>query len=603
VSAGAPSIDLEYQTRLESRRVTLAARERAHVWVSRARLILVLIGVALLIRYGAGAANAVAVLLVAFIAAAVVHARLLTARDRARSAVQFYERGIDRRAYRWMGHGDPGDRHRQAEHPYADDLDVFGRGSLFELLATTRTRAGQDTLARWLLEPAPPGEIRARQDAVRELATRLDLREAVAVTGDAMDVGVHATSLRAWATAPINLGSTPQRVFMLALAATTVVVSVTAFAIDALPVVLARTLFGVFVVQGIAVLVLRGRVVKAISRIDEPASDLGLLSGVLGIIEREPFTSARLVALASALGGSSRKASAEIGKLDQLVALLRSRTNLMFAIPAAALAWATQVAFAIEAWRARVGVHVPRWLDAVGDFEALVALATYAAEHPANVFPDLVDGPATIDADALAHPLLPDTAVANDIHLLGSGPRLLVVSGSNMSGKSTFMRAVGLNVVLAQAGAPVRATRLRLSPLRVGASIRIVDSLQDGRSRFMAEILRLKQVLDLARDRPGTMLFLLDEILAGTNSHDRRIGAEALIGGLLDAGAIGLVTTHDLALGEIATRLGAAAANVHFADAFDAGGLSFDYRLRPGIVRTSNAIALMRSIGLDVPEG
>ena len=169
-----------------------------------------------------------------------------------------------------------------------------------------------------------------------------------------------------------------------------------------------------------------------------------------------------------------------------------------------------------------------------------------------------------------------------------------------MSGKSTFLRAIGLNVVLAQAGAPVRATRFRSSPLAIGASIRILDSLQDGRSRFFAEIVRLKQVVDLARARHGATLFLLDEILAGTNSHDRRQGAEALLTGLVALGAIGLATTHDLALGEIAHRPDVPSANVHFEDSFRDGVLTFDYRLRAGIVQTSNALALMRSIGLEV---
>jgi DNA mismatch repair ATPase MutS len=272
----------------------------------------------------------------------------------------------------------------------------------------------------------------------------------------------------------------------------------------------------------------------------------------------------------------------------------------MFAIIAASLAWATQLAFAIEGWRARSGPHVPRWLEAVGEFEALAALAAFSAEHPGYTFPELHGEPAHVEATGLAHPLLPESAVANDVRLGGDAAHLWVVSGSNMSGKSTLLRALGVNVVLAQAGAPVRAAAMRLSPLHVGASIRIVDSLQDGKSRFYAEITRLKGIVDLTRAERGAVLFLLDEILAGTNSHDRRHGADGVLTGLTEMGAIGLATTHDLALGEIADRLAPAAANVHFEDVFHDGVLSFDYTLRPGLVRTSNAIALMRSIGLDV---
>jgi DNA mismatch repair ATPase MutS len=208
--------------------------------------------------------------------------------------------------------------------------------------------------------------------------------------------------------------------------------------------------------------------------------------------------------------------------------------------------------------------------------------------------------PAVLEAGDLAHPLLPPSAVSNSIMIGGTAPSLYIVSGSNMSGKSTFLRTLGLNVVLAQMGAPVRAARFRMSPLQIGASIRVLDSLQEGHSRFYAEILRLKQIVDLARLHGGATLFLLDEVLSGTNSHDRRQGAEGLLRGVIGLGAIGLATTHDLALGEIADGWSPQAANVHFADAFDGGSLQFDYVLRDGPVRTSNALALMRSIGLDV---
>lgn len=251
----------------------------------------------------------------------------------------------------------------------------------------------------------------------------------------------------------------------------------------------------------------------------------------------------------------------------------------------------------------RVGPDVLGWIDAAGEFEALASMATYAAEHPGHVFPTFETPPAAIAAAELAHPLLGADAVANDVTIGGSGPHVLIVSGSNMSGKSTFLRSIGTAVVMAQAGLPVRARAFRLAPMATGASIRIVDSLQEGRSRFFAEIRRLKAIVEIARAHPGAMLFLLDEILGGTNSHDRQIGAEAVVAGLAGLGAIGLVTTHDLAIGEVVDRLPVEAVNVHFADELDPDGLRFDYRLRPGVVRTSNALALMRSIGLDVGKG
>jgi DNA mismatch repair ATPase MutS len=245
-----------------------------------------------------------------------------------------------------------------------------------------------------------------------------------------------------------------------------------------------------------------------------------------------------------------------------------------------------------------MGPSVGRWIAAVGEMGALISLAGYAYERPADPFPEFVEGPALFEAEAIGHPLIPESrSVRNDLRL-GPDMGVLMVSGSNMSGKSTLLRTAGANVVLAMAGAPVRARRLRVSPLAVGASIKVVDSLQHGSSRFYSQITRLKQLLDIAAG-PMPLLFLLDELLHGTNSHDRRIGAEAVVDSLVRRGAIGLVTTHDLALAQIGA-LAHRGANVHFEDHFENGQMTFDYRLRPGVVQKSNALLLMRSVGLEV---
>jgi len=241
-----------------------------------------------------------------------------------------------------------------------------------------------------------------------------------------------------------------------------------------------------------------------------------------------------------------------------------------------------------------------RWLSAVGEFEALCALAAHAYENPDDAYPEVAEDGPCFEGESLGHPLLPRArCVRNDVHLSGE-TRLLLISGSNMSGKSTLLRTVGINTVLALAGAPVCATRLRVSPLVVGATLRIQDSLQAGRSRFYAEITRLRQLLDLAKAAPPPLLFLLDEILHGTNSHDRRLGAEAVVRSLLDRGAIGLVTTHDLALTHLAEVLARMAVNMHFADQIEGDQITFDYLMRPGVVQHSNALALMRAVGLEV---
>jgi DNA mismatch repair ATPase MutS len=331
--------------------------------------------------------------------------------------------------------------------------------------------------------------------------------------------------------------------------------------------------------------------------VEEPARDLDLLSQILATLEEQQFRSPLLASLRKAIDVNGRAASHRIGRIRRLIDMLDSRDNPFVRALGPLLLWGTQVGMAVESWRAENGAHIAGWLDAVSEMEALSSLANYAWEHPEDPFPEFADGPTPVfDGELMGHPLLPEErCVSNSVRIVAP-LRLLVVSGSNMSGKSTLLRTIGVNTVLALAGAPVRAKRLELSHLSLGASIRTTDSLEEGHSRFMAEILRLKQVLEL----PAPALFLLDELLGGTNSHDRALGSEGLIRALLARGAVGLVTTHDLSLARIADELAPAAANVHFEDRLEDGRLVFDYRMRPGVVERSNALDLMRAVGLDV---
>jgi DNA mismatch repair ATPase MutS len=304
-----------------------------------------------------------------------------------------------------------------------------------------------------------------------------------------------------------------------------------------------------------------------------------------------------------ALSGRSRglgSASTSIRRLARLLGWAEAARSQIFAPLAFVLLWSLHFALALERWRRRHGPAIAGWLAALGELEALCALSAYAFEHPDDPFPELVSAAdPVLEGEDLGHPLLPAATCVRNPVALGGTIRARIVSGSNMSGKSTYLRTVGVNVVLALAGAPVRARRLRLSALRIGATLRVQDSLQQGTSRFFAELQRLRQVVALADEGPG-VLFLFDEILHGTNSHDRRIGGHAIVEGLLDRGALGLVTTHDLALAAGADD--PRVENVHFVDELQGGALRFDHRLHPGVVRTSNALALMEAVGLPVPQ-
>jgi hypothetical protein len=530
-----------------------------------------------------------------FLVLLAAHEPIRKASERARRAVDFYAKGLARLEGRWAGTGVAGQDYLDLEHPYAADLDLFGTGSMFERLCTARTRAGEAVLASWLLAPATLEVIGQRHEAIAELRPRLDLREDLELLGAEVRAGIDPAALAAWCSVPRAFPGPiwPVVVAALAVLATLSVLGWLFFETGALP------LLVILPIEGAVALRLSGRVRGILTAVDRRTHDLVLLSELLARLERESFHAPLLRRLRGALETGGQPASARIRRLARLLHLLDTRKNQLFLPLAALWLWTTQIAFRIDAWRGGSGLEVGRWIDAIGEFEALCALGAYSAENPADPFPEVVAEPAGYDAEAMGHPLIPaHDCVRNDV-VLGSPARALIVSGSNMSGKSTLLRTVGINAVLAFAGAPVRAARLRLSLLSLGATLRIQDSLQAGRSRFYAEITRIRQLVDRARG-PLPLLFLFDELFHGTNSHDRCVGAESVIRGLVDRGAIGLVTTHDLALARIADRLAPTVANVHFEDQLVDGQMLFDYKMRPGVVLHSNALALMRAIGLDV---
>jgi hypothetical protein len=581
----------EYQKRLRARTEAVASHEAQSAKLSNWRLLMVVLALGLGWWKFALAPIGVA----GFIALAVWHDRIARKIERERRGITLYDRALARLDGRWMGKGNAGERFLDPEHPYAADLDVFGRGSLFELISQARTLPGEATLASWLRAPSLPETIRRRQEAVRELQPGLDLRETLALIGEDIRAEVHPEALVRWADHPPVRFSPVVRFVASGFVAVTVVL-ITGFFLQAwtwhAPVMW-------LLLQGIFGFVLRDRVLAVISRVDLPAHDLRLVSAMLAEFEKEQFQTPRLIALRQELETDGKPASGQISELRTLVDRLDWTHNEFFKPVARTLLWTTHLAIGIERWRQQSGAKVAAWLSAIGELEALSSLANYAAEHPVDTWPEFADDGPVFQAQGLAHPLIPlDHAVRNDV-TLDSGLRLLLVSGSNMSGKSTLLRSVGLATVLAWAGAPIRAAKLRLSPLSVGAAMRVQDSVQEGKSRFYAEILRLRQVVDLSKcDTP--LLFLLDEILAGTNSHDRCIGAQAIVVNLVERGAIGLVTTHDLALAAIVEKVGEVGRNVHFEDHIEDGHIAFDYRMRPGVVTKSNAIELMRSVGLDV---
>jgi hypothetical protein len=532
--------------------------------------------------------------LVAFLIIAILHARVLRQRTCAERAVTFYRNGIARIEDRWASTGQTGVPIDVHSSLYATDLDLFGPASLFELLSLARTRMGENTLAAWLLAPAPVDEIVQRHAAVAELRNYLDLREDVAILGEDLKVGIHPEALTQWAEAPNQLSQSWLRwlSLLLALAAIAAAIIWGEFGTKA-------PFFVILVVETIITASLRKRTAAVLHAAEHALEDLQLLASLLARLEREQFKTPRLQALKTELSSHHLVSSRAIARLRTIVEYIHSLENPISKALNIPLMYVVQVAYMAEGWRSAHGAAIRSWLRVVGEIEALLSFSGYAYEHPADPFPEFIEGAPCFDAEQLGHPLIPNAkCIRNNVSVCGE-TQVLLVSGSNMSGKSTLMRAVGINTVLAMAGAPVRAHRLQLTPLHIGASILVSDSLQEGSSRFYAEITRLRQICDLAESHPP-VLFLLDELLQGTNSKDRLIGAEGLVRALLASGAIGLISTHDLALTNIGEQRDARLHNVHLQDEIEDGKMKFDFKLRDGVVTKSNGIELMRLIGLKV---
>ncbi|MFC2172373.1 DNA mismatch repair protein MutS [Acidobacteriota bacterium] len=588
-----------YQSRLDHRKAQLENLERRIRLISNLRLTVFVLGIVMVVAV-ATTERLPGLWLIfpacAFLLLVVIHDRLFHSREDAGLAIDFYHQGLSRIDHTWQGNGVTRDDFVSDDHPFARALDLFGKGSLYELLCTAWSLAGEETLARWLTDFKGLDEIRARQAAVESLRERLDFREQIVLGTGRIGATIHPTHLRAWGEEPPHFtgrGSVFWTVMACVMAAAGVVSLIlwAATPIGALPLEI------VALGELILYLASHRKMEKIHSSVGLPRRELLSLARLLERLETERFDSPKLVDLQQAFTSDGLRASEQIKKLERIVRWLDMQRNMFFSPMAFILMWGVHFGLAIERWRNRYGGSISRWFEAVGQFEALNAMASYAFEHPEDPFPVFQEGEARFEGESMGHPLMPDEASVQNSVFLNRSCRLWVVSGSNMAGKSTLLRVAGVNAVLAMIGAPVRAQSLVMSPMSPGSTIQIQDSLAGGTSRFFTEINRIRHLKELAREK-GPLLFLLDELLHGTNSHDRKIGAESIIRGFLDLDAIGLLTTHDLALTQIAESLAPLAKNVHFDDRLEGNRLIFDYKLKQGVVKKSNALELMRSLGL-----
>ena len=512
-----------------------------------------------------------------------------------RSLSEFYEKGTARLAHNWE-RLDSGDDFLDQDHLYAKDLDLFGRGSLYQLVCSARTQIGSQTIANWMTSPANAPEIHLRQAAIAELRGRRDLPERLASAAPTQVSDFRPDFLKKWLSERSAQFPAWSSYVAFILAITAVALPILYFFGVIALATLWNALVLLFVADVVFALSFRSRIKSVLDSLGSLSIELPVLRALLKIMESEQFSSPKLTALANSLRGSGLSASQTLNRLHRLIRLAKLRDDELLAYPCFCLLWGTQFGLAIDRWRRRHGLQLLEHMAALGEFDALISLSTYSYEHPADPFPEIAEAGPLFDAEALGHPVLnEDVCVRNDIRL-DDKVRFLIVSGSNMSGKSTFLRAIGTNIVLALMGAPVRCAKLKLSPVALGAAIRIQDSLVDGRSHFMAEMQRLRRMIESAA--AGSLMFLADEIMGGTNSHDRRIATEWVIRALVQRGAIGAISTHDLALTEIAAN-GLPGRNVFFEDSGESGTLSFDYKLREGILTRSNALNIAHILGID----
>ena len=591
-----------------------AARERearTATRYSRLRL-LTFGGFAALTGWGWHVASAPLVLvglacLVAFVVLVRQHARVLDRVERADAALRLSAVGVARLSRDWSALPDilpPADLDLDT-HPYARDLDLFGHASLTKWLGRTATTDGARTLWRWLLEPGETAEVGERQAAVVELAAAREWRERLAIEGALTTVSAaELTRFRAWADD--DRSAVPRFVKPLAIALP-----------SALAVLLALMLAGVLdgawwliplFINVVLSFALGGGVFATFDRVTVGQRYLIRYSAMLELVCGTTWQSPLLLRLREAMsaGGPAPAAVGRIAALAEWSELRSGAALLHFPIQALTL-WDFHLLFAMERWRVRSGRHLRAWLDALATADALATLAIVRADEPEWTLPRIDATADAMTATGIAHPLIaPARRVANDLRI-GPPGTILLITGSNMSGKSTLLRAAGLNAVLAHAGAPVCAAALVMPPVELQTSIRVQDSLELGLSYFMAALARLKQIVDAAARQGSTppagqprrrLLYLLDEVLQGTNSAERGVAVCAVARHLIDAGAIGAMTTHDLALaGEEPLR--SSAALVHFTEQVDGdGAMTFDYRLRPGLATSTNALRLMQAIGI-----
>ena len=544
----------------------------------------------------------------AFVVAVAQHHEVERTRSRNADLATLNEHGLARLRRDWahLPLNEPAEP--APTNSYANDLDVFGHASLLHLIGGAVTPIGLGVLRGWLLQPAPPTIITERQAAVRELAPMLEFRDAMALRGRAASgAKTSFEQFLRWAEGDTSFPPA----WLVWTARIMPVLTIGAFVAyfagwTVVPWWLVLVVVNLLIISSVGQ---RGDGI--IGQVSARQNAYRAYADLFGLVATQSWTSPKLRDLHTSLAADGLRADQQMARLNRIMGFAEQRFSFFYIALQAFTLWSIHVAWALQRWQRDVGPHVRRWMTTLGEIEALSALAVLHHDQPDWVLPQIGTSAAPrVWGENIGHPLLPTERARTNDAAIGPPQTFLLVTGSNMSGKSTLLRAVGLNVVLAQAGGPVCATTFHLPPLTLATSMRINDSLEGGVSYFMAELLRLKWVVDVAeqtqRDGERMTLFLLDEILHGTNTSERQIAARQIIQHLLAIGAIGAVSTHDLTLAA-APDIAASSQPFYFTEQFSRGPdgpvMEFDYTLRPGLAPSTNALKLMEIVGLPLEVG
>lgn len=491
-----------------------------------------------------------------------------------------------------------GARFQPAVHDYAGDLDIFGKASLYQYINRTSSEQGQATLAAWLLSPAKAEELPGRQEAIRELAEKTIWRQQLQADGRKDRITNHTEKkITDWLRENENPVTHPSWAWLRYLLPALSMGSVLFYSFDAIGAPLFSALIFFFFVFSLYTSKL---VMPSYRQLNKIANEVDTLSGSIAGVEKENFQSPFLQIRQSVFRQPQGTASKTLRSLKKIIDRLDYRLNPIVFIPLNTLVfWDIQQAFALEKWKKENKEPIKGWFSTLAEFESLASLGTLYFNHPAWVFPEWVDGDGILISEGLGHPLIDrNKRKTSDFSTNGPG-KISLITGSNMAGKSTFLRSVGVNIVLAMAGAPVCARHLKLSHLKVISSMRVSDNLEESTSTFYAELKKLKYIIG-AVNRKEKVILLLDEILRGTNSADRHAGSTALIRQLIRQDAVALVATHDLELAKMEDQYREHIDNYHFDVQVEGEELYFDYTLKKGVCQSMNASLLMKKIGIDL---